>query len=292
MRPRLSTVITSYNRQAELHRAVLSALNQSVRGEIIVADDCSDFDIHAVLAPYGAAVRAIRAPRNGGCSAARNIGINVASGDFIAFLDDDDYWKPNKIERQLKSMGDCVMATCGQEFVPAGGFNVRQTTRVTRDMLKQSNPVCGPSGFVCRRDLLDKVRFDETLKYAEDWDFLLRVLDIGEIAYAPEPLLYYTLNTTGSSMTSAGRNKSWQEIQYRFAAADKHRAGMGEWNYRQRVATITLAHIMDRGDRLTFIGHAVKKAGLAATSAVIATKAARKFRRSAVRPPQGATPAA
>lgn len=292
MTPRISTVITSFNRQGDLHRAVLSALNQTIRGEVIVVDDCSTFDIHEVLAPYGAAVRAIRTPRNGGCSAARNIGIDASSGEFIAFLDDDDYWKPNKIERQLNSIGDCAMAVCGQQLVPAPGFNVRQCTRVTRDMLKLANPICGPSGFLCRRDLFDKIRFDETLKYAEDWDFMLRVLAIGEIAYTPEALLYYTVNTTGASMTSAGRNKSWSEIQYRFAAADKHRADLGEWNYRQRVANITLAHILGRNDRLTFIGHAVKKAGLAATGAALASKAARKIRKSAARPPQGATPAA
>lgn len=292
MTPRISTVITSYNRQELLHRAVLSALNQTVRSEIIVVDDCSDFDIHTAMAPYGSAVRAIRAPRNGGCSMARNIGIDAANGDLIAFLDDDDYWKPNKTERQLKAIGDCDMATCGQEFIPVAGFNVRQATRVTREMLRQSNPICGPSGFLCRRELFERVRFDETLKYGEDWDFMLRVLDSGEIAYAAEPLIYYTFNTAGSSLTSAGRGKSWQEIQYRFAAADKHRAEMGEWNYRQRVASIALAHIMDRADRMTFIGHAMRKAGVAATGAVIATKAAEKLRRTTARRPHAEAPAA
>jgi hypothetical protein len=105
----------------------------------------------------------------------------------------------------------------------------------------------------------------------------LRVLEIGEIGYVAEPLLYYTFNA-GSSMTAGGRGKTWEEIQYRFAAADKHRAMMGEWNYRQRIASIALAHILDRQDRVAFIRHAIRKAGVAATSIALAKKVAAKIK--------------
>lgn len=268
----VSAIIVSYNRLDLLHRAILSALDQTLASvEVIVIDNCSDFDIHDALAGYGDRIRIIRNTGNYGCGHARNAAVKQAHGEFVAFLDDDDYWKPEKLERQLAAIGDLPMTTCGQEFIPRTAFNVQPITRITLDMIRENNPICGPSGFFCRRDLFERVTFDETLKYAEDWDFLIRVLAIGEIGYVPEPLLYYTFDG-GASMTNAGRNRSWSEIQYRFAAADKHRSVMGEQHYNLRCANITLAHILSRRDRLAFIGHSIRKAGLMATGIALSRK--------------------
>jgi glycosyltransferase involved in cell wall biosynthesis len=275
--PEVSVIIVSYNRLELLHRAIRSALAQTLASrEIIVMDNCSSFDIHEALAGYGDKVRAIRNTGNHGCGQARNAAVKVAGGEYVAFLDDDDYWKPQKLQRQLDTIGDLSMSTCGQEFIPVTAFNVRPITRITLDMIRENNPICGPSGFFCRRDLFDKLTFDESLMYAEDWDFMIRVLAIGEIGYVAEPLLYYTYNA-GSSMTSAGRDRSWEEIQYRFAAADKHRSLIGERHYKIRVANITLSHILTRRDRLKFIGHSLRKAGLMATSTALNRKVRSKL---------------
>lgn len=272
--PSVSVVVVSYNRLAMLRRAIDSALGQTFApSEIIVIDNCSpDFDIFEALSDYGARIKVIRNTGNNGCGDARNVGVKLAMGEFVAFLDDDDYWKPNKLERQMAAIGNAVMVTCGQEFTPRAGFNVRQINSITPDMLRIHNPICGPSTFVCRRSLFQQVEFDPRLKYAEDWDFLVRTLSVGEVAYVAEPLLYYTVDETGKSMTSAGRNRSWEEIQYRFAAADKHRQFMGESNYRVRCASITLHHLLSRRDKITFIARAVQKAGLRATGRVLWSK--------------------
>jgi len=82
---------------------------------------------------------------------------------------------------------------------------------------------------------------------------MIRVLAIGEIGYFAEPLLYYTYNA-GSDDVGRARS-AWEEIQYRFAAADKIRQLIGERHYKIRVANITLSHILTRRDRLKFIGH-------------------------------------
>ena len=181
------------------------------------------------------------------------------------------------LERQLREIGERPMTTCGQEFVPGGEMHVLPIKRIDLDMLRRHNPACGPSGFFCRRDLFERVSFDETLRYAEDWDFMIRVLGIGEIGYVPEPLLYYAVSGTGVSMTTASRSRSWDEIQYRFAAADKHRGLIGESGYRGRVADITLAHVLTRPDRLAFIGHSIRKAGLLATGAALTRKVRSKL---------------
>lgn len=284
---KVSTIIVSYNRLDLLHRAIKSALAQTLPDcEIIVADNCSTFDVYKELAVYGDAVRPVRTERNGGCGYARNFALKLARGEFVAFLDDDDHWKPEKLERQLAAIGDRPMVTCGQELIPVTGFNVHPVTTVTRDMLRPLNSVGGPSGFFCRRDLFDKLSFDETLNFAEDWDFLLRVLEIGEIGYVPEPLVYYTYNAGGSMTSSRGR--TWEEIQRRFDSADKHRKTIGEWNYRLRIAALTLAYIGDRRDKLAFIGHSIRKAGLPATAVLLAQRFSAKSQGSV---PQRGRPA-
>ena len=73
-------------------------------------------------------------------------------------------------------------------------------------------------------------------------------------------------------MTTASRSRGLDEIQYRFAAADKHRGLIGESGYRGRVADITLAHMLTRPDRLAFIGHSIRKAGILATGAALTRK--------------------
>lgn len=280
-RPKVSAVIVSYNRLALLRRAIDSVLAQTLNAhEVIVVDNCSpDFDVFEALASYGETVRIIRNSGNNGCGDARNVAVRIATGEFIAFLDDDDFWKPEKLERQLAAIGSSLMVACGQEFIPRTGYNVRNVRQVTRNMLRMHNPVCGPSTYVCRRDLFDRVQFDSNLKYAEDWDFMIRVLEVGEIAYVPEALICYTVENSGKSMTSAGRNRTWEEIQYRFAAADKHRRSMGEWNYRVRCASITLNHFLHRREKVRFVLHAVRKAGVFATSQALLNKLTSRFER-------------
>ncbi len=273
--PRVSTIIVSYNRLALLRRAIDSALAQTFTDqEIIVVDNCSDFDAAGELSSYGDAVRVVRNRANLGCGDARNYGASLARGEFVAFLDDDDYWKPNKLQRQIDTIGACMVSLCGQEFVPHRVYNVRKTLRRLKPhMLLLGNPICGPSGFLCRRELFDKISFDTTLRYAEDWDFLIRTFKHGEIGYVPEPLFYYTFDTSGSSMTSAGVRQTWADIQYRFVAADKHRDFLGDFNYRRRVAKITLAHLLTRTNKADFVAHSLRKAGLVATG-IAATHAA------------------
>ena len=102
MRPAVTVVIPTYNRAALLPRALGSVLEQTAadRCEIIVVDDGSTDATAAVLARYGARIRVIRQP-NRGLGGARNTGIRAAAGEFIAFLDDDDLWVPDKLAVQL-----------------------------------------------------------------------------------------------------------------------------------------------------------------------------------------------
>ncbi|MBK8993570.1 MAG: glycosyltransferase family 2 protein, partial [Gammaproteobacteria bacterium] len=124
----VSVVIPAYNAAAFIERAVDSVLTQSYRSrEVLVVNDGSTDRTGEVLARYGSAIRVIDQP-NGGLSSARNRGIREARGEFVALLDADDRWLPEKLERQVQAMvADPGIGFCSTralvetpEGVPAG----------------------------------------------------------------------------------------------------------------------------------------------------------------------------
>ena len=97
----VSTIVPAYRAAATIGRAVDSALAQTLPpSEIIIVDDGSPDDLAGALAPYGDRLRLVRKP-NGGAASARNFGIEQATGEWIAFLDADDYREPHRLERQF-----------------------------------------------------------------------------------------------------------------------------------------------------------------------------------------------
>ena len=128
MTPRVSVVIPTYNRSRALVRALESVFAQTEPVlETIVVDDGSTDDTQAVLAGFGSRVRAIR-KSNGGAGAARNAGIEAARGEFVAFLDDDDAWLPEKNREQVRildSRPEVGITSSGVLFIDA---TVRQRT--------------------------------------------------------------------------------------------------------------------------------------------------------------------
>jgi glycosyltransferase involved in cell wall biosynthesis len=104
--PRVSVVIPAYNRAATLDRCLDSVLRQTrPPDEVLVVDDCSTDDTSAVVRGRGdSRVRLLRQAQNQGAQAARNRGIEAATGDWIAFQDSDDWWYPNKLERQVAAL--------------------------------------------------------------------------------------------------------------------------------------------------------------------------------------------
>lgn len=104
--PRVSVIVPTHNSARYLPEAIDSVLGQTYRDfEIIVVDDGSTDDTQEVLARYGDQIRVVR-QRNQGSAAARNAGILAARGEFIAFLDADDLWLPQKLERQMPLFGE------------------------------------------------------------------------------------------------------------------------------------------------------------------------------------------
>ena len=101
---KVSVIIPAYRCSSTLRQAIDSALIQEVPLEILVLDDCSGEDIEGIVKEYGEEprLRYLKNEKNLGAAASRNRGVQLASGDYVAFLDADDWWEPEKLEKQLK----------------------------------------------------------------------------------------------------------------------------------------------------------------------------------------------
>jgi glycosyltransferase involved in cell wall biosynthesis len=196
----ISVIIPTYNRAWCLARAVESVLNQNFSDyELIVVDDGSNDETDLVLAPYGDALRVIRQP-NRGVSAARNAGIKAARGRWIALLDSDDHWLPDKLKAQI----DWLTAHPDYRICQTEEIWIRDGRRVNPkkrhrkhggDIFERCLPLClvSPSAVMIDRRLLDEVGgFDEDLPACEDYDLWLRIACSHPIGLVDAPLIIKT----------------------------------------------------------------------------------------------------
>lgn len=193
-RPAISAVIPAYNAEACVARAIESVLAQTRPVlEVLVVDDGSRDRTAVVAEQFGAPVRVVR-QANAGPSAARNRGAREARGEWVAFLDADDAWRPHKLERQSALLGDARVGIVHCYVVDAPA-KFRYDGELTFDRLWRQN-VIGTSTAVVRRTTWEALGgFDEdrALIGAEDYNFWLRAAGTGwRIALCPEELSHYT----------------------------------------------------------------------------------------------------
>ncbi len=200
----ISVAIPAYNAEATLPETLRSALSQQrVELEILVVDDGSKDATCDVAASFGAPVRLVR-QANAGVGAARNTALAQARGRWVAFLDADDVWEPDKLRRQLDALrcsgaGLCYTHVrlvdeegadfeCDERWVAPGP---RPQGWVFRRLLFEGNSVCTSSVLV-RRSLLERVGpFSCDPLMSEDYDMWLRVAWHAPLRYLSEPLTIY-----------------------------------------------------------------------------------------------------
>jgi glycosyltransferase involved in cell wall biosynthesis len=180
----VSVIIPTFNRAHTVARAIASVLFQTISDyEIIVVNDGSTDGTSSVLKLFRSNIKVITHPHQLGVSAARNTGVTSTTSPFIAFLDSDDYWFPEKLSAQLSFFLDHPgAAACQtQEKWRRRGFWVnpkRKHLKPSGDIFSQSLKLClvSPSAVMVRRSLLEEVGlFDETFPCCEDYDLWLRV---------------------------------------------------------------------------------------------------------------------
>ena len=179
----VSVIIPTYNRGWTIGEAVDSVLAQDYRDfELIIVDDGSTDNTSEVLDAYRGTIKIFR-QTNKGVSAARNRGIAEASGKFIAFLDSDDLWLPQKLSRQVEFFNttpDALICQTEEVWIRSGvRVNPKKRHQKPSGMIFESSlALClvSPSAVMIRRSLLEIVgNFDETLPACEDYDLWLRI---------------------------------------------------------------------------------------------------------------------
>ncbi len=196
--PCVSVIIPTYNRAALVQEAVAAVLAQTCRDwELLVVDDGSTDGTSNALAGLGGSLRVLRSPRRRGVSAARNLGIAAARGEWLAFLDSDDLWLPEKLERQMAFMAahPRLLISQTEETWVRRGVRVNPPRTHKKEggrIFLRSLERClvSPSAVVVHRSLLDEHGgFDENLPAAEDYDLWLRLAWRYEVGLLPEPLV-------------------------------------------------------------------------------------------------------
>ncbi|MBN1349305.1 glycosyltransferase [candidate division KSB1 bacterium] len=196
--PRVSIIIPTYNRASFLPQAIQSVLKQTFKDfELIVIDDASDDSTPQVLAQFSKKLTAYRLPENRGVSAARNLGIERAQGEYIAFLDSDDQWKPEKLQTQMLwiQRNPEINACYTDEIWIRNGVRINPGKRYTKYdgwFLEKMLPLCfiNPSSVLINREVFDEVGvFDESLPACEDYDLWLRINVRYPITLIPQKLI-------------------------------------------------------------------------------------------------------
>ena len=201
--PRISVIIPTFNRSSFLYEAVTSVLGQSLAGfEILVVDDGSTDDTAQIIAGLSDQRVEYIYQENAGRSTARNRGLARASGDYIAFLDDDDLYLPHKLSVQaafLDSHPQIGLVAGGAEIINADGSH-KYNWRGWEEQPDLSLPACLyacpviPSTVLMRKSCLDALEywFDPDLEPAEDTDFWIRLLVSGcQMAWNPQIISAY-----------------------------------------------------------------------------------------------------
>ena len=191
----ISVIIPTYNRAQWLAKAIDSVLTQSFAPrEIIVVDDGSSDETQAILARYP--VRS-HFQQNAGPSAARNAGARLAQGQWLAFLDSDDSWCPEKLEKQVNahrlhphiqlSYTNELWFRNGQRCLPK-----KQHRKESGWIYPRALELCliSPSSVMLSRALFENLRgFDEQLWAAEDYDMWLRICAYHEVLFVDDALI-------------------------------------------------------------------------------------------------------
>jgi alpha-1,3-rhamnosyltransferase len=225
--PLVSVIVLNYNYSEFLEQAILSAINQSYSNlEIIVIDNASTDNSVEILDKYQKHIFAIRLSKNEGQSAARNLGIMAANGQFVAFLDADDFWESTKIQKQVKALDSKhQLSYTGiqlvRKFKTIQSFALPQFSGKT-DAFHVLNPgvsivLSGESTALVNMELIKEIGgFDEYLSSGSGWDFFRRCSRRTDFAPINEPLTYRRIHSRNEShklkLNIAEINKCYEKL--------------------------------------------------------------------------------
>lgn len=214
MKPLISIIVPVYNTAKYLEETIQSVINQTVENwELILIDDGSTDESAAICQQFVAQDRRIRYfyKTNSGQAAARNVGLRESAGDWIAFLDADDLWLPEKLASQLGEIAlykPDFLYGLGYYYYPERAEKLEPYNWITGersglDFFKILYHSCAvnTNTVLFRRELVQEVGFfneNETMRGTEDWDYWMRIAKhVQRIYGAPTRLVYYRIHPGG-----------------------------------------------------------------------------------------------
>ena len=229
----MSVIIPTYNRERVLPRAIESVLSQTYKDlELIVVDDGSTDSTSRIVNSYDdPRIKFVRHTKNKNASAARNTGINHADGDYVAFLDSDDEWKKEKLSEQVGELGSrsnqWVAIYCGTD-IQRTGFLGRIWEKISKepemkqggaelikDVFQLQLPAPTSSLVVRYKTVKQLSGFDEKFERHQDYEFLIRLLQRGKLAYVPEPLVNkYESGTADPKTTECAKEQYFSKYSH------------------------------------------------------------------------------
>jgi len=215
----VSIILPVYNGEKFIERAIRSVLAQTYKyWELIVIDDGSIDKTSEIVKRYLNEKVKYLYQKNSGVSIARNKGIKISNGDYIAFLDCDDVWKPEKLQVQLSKFMEnynvgliytdvFIVTERGKILGKFSQFNYPYSNKVTKKLFLQ-NFIC-TSSVIINKEILKKTGlFDPDIKIGEDYDLFFRLSLYTNFYYVDNPLLYYQISEKG---LSRNKIKMWEE---------------------------------------------------------------------------------
>ena len=198
----ISVVIPTFNREKTIKRAVDSVLAQTYQDiEVIIVDDCSTDDTEKIIKTYNnPRVKYVKLEKNSGACVARNTGVELARGEYIAFQDSDDFWKKEKLEKQLQNMKDnnsdidfCMINVIGEE---EDKINIKPTKTDMKNISKYGvkKALCYQSfistqSAIGKAECIKSISFDISLPRLQDYDLFIRLAGMYKISVTKEPLV-------------------------------------------------------------------------------------------------------
>lgn len=205
----VTVVIPTYNRVSPLKRALNSIARQTVYpAEVIIIDDCSDpavlDEVKAIASAFSKQLNTtlLVNERNRGANHARNRGLFAAMSDYVAFLDSDDLWLPEKLETQVKAIAEAasaddkpILSATGRYRVDGRGEIIARQfggSVLNGEKIRGSNFIGTLSSIVVDTCIARRIRgFDESLPASQDWDFFIRLSEYVQYVGVADPLCVY-----------------------------------------------------------------------------------------------------
>lgn len=218
----VSAILATYNGQRFVAETLESLLAQRhAPAEVVVCDDGSKDDTVEILRSFGERIRVVRQP-NAGVSAARNKAASLATGEVLAFVDQDDLWEPNRLELQVRRLAEQpeLGLVYADSWIIDGEGRVQGRRREHLDYAEGRvfDELC-EANFIPIETLAIPTRvfralggFDERARYVEDWELCLRIARTHPIGFCPEPLGRYRIHGSNLSYDMEAILREYAEI--------------------------------------------------------------------------------